>query len=361
MRMALDLAKLGEGSVEPNPMVGCVLVGDGQIIGKGFHQRFGGPHAEIEALRSLTSTDQAKGATAYVTLEPCCHHGKTPPCTAALIDAGVRRVVVAAPDPFSQVDGGGLRQLSEAGMDVSVGVLRAEAESLCAPYLKKIRTGLPWVIAKWAMTFDGRIATSTGESQWITGAASRRNVHALRSRVDAILVGMGTVVADDPMLTARLESGEPARVATRVVLCRNRLPKIHSKLVQSANDIPLLLITGPKIDRHPLVPLESLGAEIITLDTDQPVQMITQSFAELGTRGMTNVMLEGGAALVGSAFDAGQVDECHVYIGAKSFGGQTALGPIGGTGVSQIGDAWRGTLQSLSQFDDDIFLAYRKI
>ncbi len=361
MRIALDLAKRGEGRVEPNPMVGCVIVRDGQLIGQGYHRIFGGPHAEIEALRSLQSLADAKGATAYVTLEPCCHQGKTPPCSQSLIDAGVSRVVVAVPDPFPQVDGDGLRQLSEAGIEVSVGTLRTDAEYLCAPYLKKVRTGIPWVIAKWAMTMDGKIATLTGKSQWITGDASRRNVHRLRSRVDAIIVGMGTVTADDPMLTARLETGVAPRIATRVVFCRQHTPKIDSQLVQSAPDVPLLLITGPTIDPQQIAELQSLDAEVVALETDDPIKMITLGLEQLGSRDMTNVMLEGGGALIGSFFDAGQIDECHVYIGGKSFGGHAALGPIGGAGVRQIGDAWQGNLQSVSQFDNDVFAVYRRI
>ncbi len=252
MRMALDLANQGQGFVEPNPMVGCLIVRENQVIGRGFHRRFGGNHAEIEALRSLDSAVDAKGATAYVTLEPCCHQGKTPPCSMALIAAGISRVVVAMSDPFSQVNGGGLRQLKDAGIEVSVGVLRADAENLCAPYLKKVRTGLPWVIAKWAMTIDGKIATATGQSHWITNDASRQHVHRLRSRVDAIIVGMGTVTADDPMLTTRLQSGTAARIAERIVFCRRRLPSLNSQLVRSAATTPLVLIVGENVDQSQL-------------------------------------------------------------------------------------------------------------
>ncbi len=204
-------------------MVGCVIVRDGTVVGQGYHRQFGGPHAEIEALNSLAAASDAKGATAYVTLEPCCHHGKTPPCSEALISAGLTHVVVAMADPFAKVDGGGLRQLRDAGIETTVGVLSEKAEFLNAPYLKKVLTGKPWVIAKWAMTMDGRIATVSGQSQWITGQASRAEVHRLRGRTDAIAVGMGTVEADDPMLTARPPG---PRIATRIVFCRHRLPSI---------------------------------------------------------------------------------------------------------------------------------------
>ncbi len=216
MQRAIALARRGEGFVEPNPMVGCVLVRDGNVVGEGWHQRFGGPHAEVVALQAAGG--DARGATAYVSLEPCCHHGKTPPCTQALIDAGVARVVIAMHDSFAEVAGGGVKQLREAGIEVTVGLLDDEARQLNAPYLKLIEQGRPWVIAKWAMTLDGRIASKTGSSQWISGEASRAIGHGLRGRVDAIIVGRGTAAADDPLLTTRLSDGnKPPRTATRVV------------------------------------------------------------------------------------------------------------------------------------------------
>jgi diaminohydroxyphosphoribosylaminopyrimidine deaminase/5-amino-6-(5-phosphoribosylamino)uracil reductase len=359
MRIALESARRGQGWVEPNPMVGCVIVRDNVVIGQGFHRQFGGPHAEIEALDSLGSAGDANGATAYVSLEPCCHHGKTPPCANALIRAGIGRVVVAMVDPFAEVDGGGLRQLNDAGIETTVGVLGEQAENLNAPYLKKVRTGKPWVIAKWAMTVDGRIATAGGESQWITGEASRAEVHQLRGRVDAIAVGMGTVEADDPMLTARLIE-PPPRVATRVVFCRHRVPAIASKLVQSASEIPTILIAGPKHDGDNLGELESRGVVVIDTDSDDPIEMVSATLSELGKREMTNVMLEGGGELLASFLTAGQIDECHVYIGAKAFGGMNAKGPIAGSGVQKVADAWSLELVSVDQFEHDVRVVYRK-
>src|SRR5215217_9762955 len=202
MRHALALAEKGRGFVEPNPMVGAVLLDSaGQLAGEGWHQKFGGPHAEVFALAE--AGDRARGGTLVVTLEPCCHHGKTPPCTDAVLKAGIARVVAAMADPFPKVAGGGLAILRGAGVDVSVGLCEVEAVALNAPYLKLLRTGRPWVHAKWAMTLDGKIATRTGDSKWISGEESRRRVHELRGRMDAIVVGRGTVVADDPLLTAR--------------------------------------------------------------------------------------------------------------------------------------------------------------
>ena len=201
MRRALELALGGEGQVEPNPMVGCVIARGDEVVGEGFHRRFGGPHAEIEALGAAGG--RAADATLYVTLEPCCHHGKTPPCTRAVVDAGVQRVVVAQRDPFLAVQGRGIAELQAAGIAVELGLLAAEARRLNAPYLKLVGTGRPWIVAKWAMTLDGKIATRAGESRWISGAASRERVHLLRGRMDAIMVGRETAVRDDPLLTAR--------------------------------------------------------------------------------------------------------------------------------------------------------------
>jgi diaminohydroxyphosphoribosylaminopyrimidine deaminase/5-amino-6-(5-phosphoribosylamino)uracil reductase len=225
MARALDLAARGEGFVEPNPMVGCVVVQEGRVVGEGWHERFGGPHAEVNALRA--AGERARGATLVVTLEPCCHTGKTPPCVDALLAAGVARVVVGVDDPFPRVAGAGLAALRAAGVECVVGVGVAEARGLLAPYLKLTITGLPWTIAKWAMTLDGKIATSTGDSQWISGPESRAAVHEIRSRVDAVVVGAGTLVADDPLLTARPIGGAaPRRVATRGVFAGDRaLPR----------------------------------------------------------------------------------------------------------------------------------------
>ncbi len=361
MRVALEWAKCGEGHVEPNPMVGCVLTRDDKVIGHGYHKQFGGPHAEIVAINSLESPPLAQGATAYVTLEPCCHHGKTPPCSEALIKAGVKRVVVAMPDPFPKVDGGGLKQLSEAGIQTTVGVLADEAAALNAPYLKKLRTGVPWMIAKWAMTVDGRIATIGGESQWITNDQSRQRSHTLRGRVDAVVVGMGTVVADDPMLTARPADPKSKlpRTATRVVFCRNRLPDLDSKLVRTASSFPVKLVTGSLITKSLLQPYLDLGIDVFETQTDDSAKMIASATKHFGDINMTNVMIEGGGELLGSFLAAGCIDECHVYVGAKLFGGNRSPGPIGGAGIRQIIDANTLELQQVDSLGDDVRMIYR--
>src|SRR5581483_10404701 len=235
MARALELAELGRGYVEPNPLVGCIVVQGAEVIGEGWHRRFGGPHAEIDAL--AVAGHRAKGGTLVVTLEPCCHWGKTPPCTKAVIAAGIRRVVVAQRDPFPAVSGGGIDELRAAGIEVEVGVREDEARILNAPYLKLLETGRPWIIAKWAMSLDGKLATRTGHSQWISGDKSRRVAHAMRGRVDAVLVGRGTVEADDPLLTARPVG---PRVATRIVLDSRATLSSDSQLVRTVEAAPVL-------------------------------------------------------------------------------------------------------------------------
>jgi len=258
MRRAIELARLGIGLVEPNPPVGAVIVDDElRLIGEGWHERFGGAHAEVAAIAQAGA--KARGGTLFVTLEPCCHTGKTPPCTEAVIAAGLKRVVVGMSDPFPQVAGRGIRQLREAQIDVEVGLLGPEARLLAAPFCKLVETGLPYVHAKWAMTLDGRIASHSGASKWISNAASHALAHKLRGRMDAILVGIGTVLADDPLLTAR-----PAgpRTATRIVFDgRGRLP-IDSQLVRTLDQAPLLVVTGPQAPRESLARLRDKGVEV---------------------------------------------------------------------------------------------------
>lgn len=357
MQRALSLAARGQGWVEPNPMVGCVLVKDGERIGEGFHGRFGGPHAEIAALRSLADIQLARGATAYVTLEPCCHVGKTPPCCDALIAAGVARVVAAIGDPYPPVDGGGLERLRRAGIEVQLGVHQAAAAQLIAPYRKRLDRGRPWVIAKWAMTLDGKIATRTGDSQWISGAVSRGEVHRLRGRVDAVIVGGGTAAIDNPTLTAR-----PAgpRVATRVVVAGRRLPRRDSRLVQSSDQGPLLLLTTPDSDAGQVAALSEAGVEILACPTDDAVANIGRLLDELGRRQMTNVLVEGGGGLLGSFLSAGEIDEVHVYMGPQLFGGSEAASPVGGLGLATIAQADRWQISDVRQLDGDVQLIARR-
>ncbi|MCX7418612.1 MAG: bifunctional diaminohydroxyphosphoribosylaminopyrimidine deaminase/5-amino-6-(5-phosphoribosylamino)uracil reductase RibD [Planctomycetia bacterium] len=360
MRRALELAAQGHGFVEPNPMVGAVLVDEHlRVIGEGFHQRFGGPHAEVEAIRDAKSRgngDRLQDATLYVSLEPCCHFGKTPPCTQAVIRAGVRKVVVGRTDPAPHANGGGIAALRAAGIDIEVGLLEAEAKRMTAPFAKRISTGRPYVIGKWAMTWDGKIATRTGDSQWISNEASRAVVHQIRGRVDAVIVGAETARQDDPALTAR-PSGP--RVATRVVMDSIASVRSDSKLVQTINRAPLLIVSGPDTPRDNIARLQAAGAEVCVLGTSavdaappastkeikrirhvDPILLLE----ELGRRGMTNVLVEGGGAILGAFVDLDLIDEVHVFLGQKLVGGQAAPSPISGLGCGTL-------LQALSLED----------
>ena len=367
MQRAIKFARLGEGQVEPNPMVGCVLVKDGKCIAEGYHRRFGQAHAEVDALRSLRSIEDAKGATAYVTLEPCCHFGKTPPCTRAIIEAGISRVVVAMRDPFPKVDGGGLRLLEQAGIQVDVGVCQGLAEELNAPYLKRLATGRPWVIAKWAMSIDGKIATSSGHSQWISNELSRREVHRLRGRVDAIVVGGGTFAADDPLLTARPPGH---RVATRIVFAGRRLPSLSSKLMRTIDAAPVMIVANDDSNEVELRALEHAGAELLLLTQGSTAgfperlpareKQVDSLLTELGTRQFTNVMVEGGGELLGSFAAVDQIDEIQAYVCPKLIGGKLAPGPLGGQGILSLTDADKFRSVETARFDDDIRITLRR-
>jgi diaminohydroxyphosphoribosylaminopyrimidine deaminase/5-amino-6-(5-phosphoribosylamino)uracil reductase len=367
MLRAIELARRGEGLVEPNPMVGCVIVRDGVVVGEGWHQQFGGPHAEVHALAA--AGERAKGATMVVTLEPCCHQGKTPPCTDAIIEAGIQRVVTAMRDPFPKVAGGGLKRLAAAGIDIELGLHETEAQQLNAPYLKLVTTGRPWVIAKWAMTLDGKIATRSGYSKWISGEAARQVVHQLRGRVDAIMVGRKTAQLDDPLLTARpgevVKSGAgptaeaPSRVATRIILDSMAGLPSFSQLVRTAGKYPTLIAAGPEAPEKELRRLAAAGCEVLPFAPPSKYERLIQLLDELGRRRMTNVLVEGGASLLGSMFDARQIDEVHVFIAPKLFGGQKARSPLRGAGIEQVAEAFTLDNLQVQQLGDDIYLSGR--
>lgn len=352
MRRALELAAQGRGRVEPNPMVGCVLARGAEVIAEGWHRMFGGPHAEIDAL--AVAGDRAAGATAYITLEPCCHFGKTPPCTEALITAGVRRVVAAMRDPFPAVSGRGAEQLVAAGIEVNFGVLEADARSLNAPYLKLVETGLPWVIAKWAMTLDGKIATRTGDSRWISGDVSRAWVHELRGRVDAIIVGSGTALRDDPLLTARPPG---PRTAARIVLDSQASLPPESQLVRTARDCPVIVAAASSAPAEKCERLAKTGCEVLSLAAATHAERLTKLLAELGRRRMTNVLVEGGGRLLGQFFDVGQIDEVHVFIAPRLIGGANAPSPIGGLGAAAIAEGLMLDIVSRQQSGDDLHIS----
>lgn len=335
MRRALELAARGRGFVEPNPQVGAVVAASesgGRIVGEGWHGEFGGPHAEVLALAA--AGERARGATLYVTLEPCCHHGKTPPCTDAILAAGIARVVVAAGDPYAEVAGRGVDTLRRGGVVVETGLLAKEATRLTAPFRTLVTAGRPWVIAKWAMSLDGRLATPPGQDRWISSAESRALVHDLRSRIDAVAVGIGTALADDPALTARPAAGSAAgpRQPLRIVLDgRGRLP-LDSQLVRTAHDCPVLVAVGPAAAADPLAALEAAGCEVWRHDAPDPTTRAAALLRELGSRRLTNLMVEGGATVLGSWFAAGLVDEAWAFVAPRIVGGpdggDAALPPL---------------------------------
>jgi len=354
MRQALQLAQRGLGHVEPNPLVGCVVVRAEQVVGEGWHERFGESHAEVNALRA--AGDAAAGATLYVTLEPCCHQGKTPPCTAAILAAKVARVVVAATDCFPKVAGRGIQELRAAGVQVDVGLLADEAQRLTAPFAKLVLHQRPWIIAKWAMTLDGKLATVTGDSQWISAPESRQIVHELRGRMDAVLVGSETALRDDPLLTARPPG---VRRAVRIVVdSRARLP-VTSQLAQTAREVPVLVAVGAAADPLQCDALRAQGCELFVTAGSDAITRLAALLDELGRRRLTNVFVEGGAGQKGNLFDLGEIDEVHAFIAAKLIGGRDAITPIGGHGLPTLTDAVRLDQPQIRPVGGDVYVSGR--
>jgi diaminohydroxyphosphoribosylaminopyrimidine deaminase/5-amino-6-(5-phosphoribosylamino)uracil reductase len=306
----------------------------GGIIAEGWHASFGGPHAEVAALS--TAGTAARGGTLAVTLEPCCHHGKTPPCTAAIIAAGISRVVVGTRDPFPAVNGGGIEELRRAGIEVRVGVCETEARRLIAPFRRLVEQQRPWLIAKWAMSLDGRVATAEGESRWISSDASREIVHQLRGRMDGIVCGIGTALADDPLLTAR-----PAgpRQPLRIVLdSMARLP-LDSRLVRTAREMPLLVAAGSTAPADRLRELRAAGCEIWQSSAPNRTAWLHDLLLELGSRRLTNVLVEGGPTVLGSLADGQAIDEVWAFIAPTIIGGAASPSPIAGAGIAALASA----------------------
>ncbi|MEM7314836.1 MAG: bifunctional diaminohydroxyphosphoribosylaminopyrimidine deaminase/5-amino-6-(5-phosphoribosylamino)uracil reductase RibD [Planctomycetota bacterium] len=357
MRRALELAARGEGHVEPNPMVGCVIVRDDQIVGEGWHEKFGQRHAEVAAIENATSTDLS-GCTAYVTLEPCCHVGKTPPCANALIKAEIGRVVIAMRDPFPKVNGGGILKLESAGIKTEVGIEEEAARQLVAPYLMRVTDSRPWIIAKWAMTLDGKLATASGDSQWISNERSRKIVHAIRGRVDGIMVGRGTALADDPLLTAR-PSGP--RTATRIVLDSGASLPLSSQLVQTSAEAPVLIATSQEASNEAVKGLTESGCEVVRCEGSTHVERLRFLLGNLAERGMTNLLLEGGSQLLGTLVDADLIDEVHAFIAPKIAGGNDALPAIGGSGFNKMCESIQLKPTSIESLDGDIYFRGRTV
>lgn len=338
MRRALQLARRGQGRVEPNPMVGCVLVRGGRVVGEGYHRRFGGAHAEVEALRR--AGENARGATAFVNLEPCCHYGKTPPCTEALIRAGVARVVVGMRDPFPPIDGRGIDRLRRAGVRVDLGVGETEARELNAPFVTRVTLGRPYTILKWAQSLDGRIATRTGDSRWISDAPARRVVHLLRARVDAILVGIGTVLADNPELTAR--DVALRRLAARVVLDSQLRIPTSSRLIVTASAVKTVVFTtrtGLARNARQAGRLRAAGVELIACPAHRGRVSLRFAMRRLAATGITNLLVEGGGQVSAAFVDQRLADEAMVFVSPRLIGGDGAVAALGGVGAARIKDS----------------------
>ncbi len=335
MQIALDMARRGEGRTAPNPPVGAVVVNDGRIVGRGFHPKAGEPHAEVFALRD--AAERARGAVVYVTLEPCSHYGKTPPCADALIAAGVAAVVVGTVDPNPKVAGRGIRKLQDAGIAVEVGILEQECRRLIAPFKKHILTGLPFTIYKTAMTLDGNTATHSGDSRWVSGEESRLWVHRLRDRVDAIMVGSGTVCSDDPLLNTRLPEGDghdPLRV---VVDSRLQIDPGCRMLAQESTAGTLIATTSR--DKEKTAALQAAGAEVITFSSDNGRVPLKQLWQELGRRNVQRLLLEGGAGLASTVLNTGLIDQLVVFVAPKIVGGFSGFGIFSGQGCRKMADA----------------------
>jgi diaminohydroxyphosphoribosylaminopyrimidine deaminase/5-amino-6-(5-phosphoribosylamino)uracil reductase len=356
MRRAIALSRRGEGWVEPNPMVGCVIARGERIIGEGYHRRFGRPHAEVEALTACT--ENPRGATAYVSLEPCRHHGKTPPCTEALIRAGIARVVIAALDPLTEVSGGGRRQLRAAGIAVDMGLCAAEAADVLAPFLVRVQLRRPYVIAKWAQSLDGKLATRTGHSRWISCEASRNRVHRLRARVDAVLIGANTALVDNPLLTAR--GVRVKRQALRVVLDDKLCLPEKCQLVTSAGEHPTLIFSATARARSPKANrLIRKGLEIIPCRTRKGGLSLRACLSELYRRDVTNLLVEGGAAVLTSFLRDRLVDEAYVFVAPKIIGGHEAPAVCANAGATRVAQALSPQKVTTRQSGDDMLCHLR--
>lgn len=333
MKLALQLAEKGAGRTAPNPMVGAVIVKDARIIGKGFHETYGQAHAERNALAACTESPQ--GATMYVTLEPCCHYGKQPPCVEAVLESGIRRVVVGSKDPNPLVAGKGIQILREHGVEVTENVMKQACDQLNEVFFHYIQSKYPFVVMKYAMTLDGKIAAYTGLSKWITSEEAREHVQKQRNRYRAIMAGVGTVLADDPKLTCRLEGG---RDPVRIICDSNLRTPVNSYIVETARQVPTILATCCKDDRQ-YTPYQNAGCHILCLPQKDGHVDLKAAMQRLGQEGIDSILLEGGGTLNWAALESGIVQKVQAYIAPKLFGGQSAKTPVEGTGFPSPAEA----------------------
>ncbi len=357
LKRTLELAARAKGHTSPNPLVGAVVAKQGKVIGEGFHAQAGLPHAEREALASC-ETDPA-GATMYVSLEPCCHHGRTPPCTDAILEAGITRVVVGSDDPTEKASGRGLGILRDEGVEIDVadGELAARARLLNQAFRKHARTGRPWVLFKSAMTLDGKVATRTGDSKWISGEDSRRLAHRWRAECDAVACGIGTALADDPQLTARVE-GVP-RQPRRVVFDSEASLPLTSELVRSVEEAPVIVICSRAAKRRATDALRAAGVEVIVTAGENEAARVCNALDELGQREVQSLLLEGGPHLAGVFREAGEIDEARIFVAPMIIGGRESRAAVEAHGVERIDDAMRALATNVEQIDDDVLISAR--
>ncbi len=357
MTRAIELAEFGRGHTSPNPLVGAVVVREEEVLGEGYHAAYGGAHAEIAALSACT--EDPIGATMYVTLEPCCHHGRTAPCTDAIIAAGIKRVVVASDDPTEKASGRGLGILRDEGIDVNTmdGDLSRTARLLNQPFRKHARTGRPLVIFKSAMSLDGKVATQTGDSKWISNERSRQLGHRWRGEMDGICIGIGTALADDPLLTARAEG--VTRQPTRIVFdSEARLP-LESNLVRTAPEVPLVVVVSRAADRAHAEALKAAGAEVVVASGGTERERVIDALDKLGGMGVMSVLLEGGPRLAGSFLDAREIDEMRLFVAPIALGGRGARAVFEGEGSGSIADAQQTVAVTVESIDEDVLINAR--
>jgi diaminohydroxyphosphoribosylaminopyrimidine deaminase / 5-amino-6-(5-phosphoribosylamino)uracil reductase len=359
---AIELAGRGVGAVKPNPVVGAVVARDGEVLGEGWHERFGAAHAEVNAIEACGLADLS-GATLYVSLEPCCHEGKTPPCTEAIVQAGIGRVVVGSDDPTEKAAGRGLGILRDEGVEVVIadGELATRARLLNQAFRKHARVGRPWVLFKSAMTLDGKVATRAGDSQWISGNASRELAHRWRASVDAVVVGIGTALADDPQLTARPDGTPtcPSEQPRRVVFdSLARLPS-DSRLLAAAAEIPLTVVVSRAAARADTDALEAAGVQVVVATGENEPTRVRSALDQLGQLGVASLLLEGGPHLAGAFLDAGEIDEIRLFLAPLLFGGRTARDPLEGEGVESIADAVRALTFDCERVGEDLLVSAR--
>ena len=353
MQRALDLAARAQGRTSPNPMVGAVVVKDNQVVGEGYHMKSGTPHAEVHALQA--AGDAARGATLYVNLEPCSHYGRTPPCANAIVQAGVKRVIVAGLDSNPRVSGRGLKILQDAGIETLTGVLEQEARNLNLAFFKYIQTGIPLVSLKVAMTLDGKIATSTGDSRWISGEASRKYVHQLRNVYDAIMVGIGTVLKDDPMLNTRLEDKD-IRDPIRVIIDSKLDLPSSSNIVKTTRQQKTIVFCSQQADSARQEFLEEAGLTVIKMTVNEEKLPLEEVLRVLGEMEIMTLLVEGGGEINGYLIEKNLVDKVYWFIAPKIVGGREAPTPVGGRGITQLKDALPLKSMEIQRFDEDILI-----